>query len=419
MDSGIYSDFILAIALILLGGRIGGELTERYLKQPPVLGELVVGIIISPFALGGLIGNPIIFNFAIIKGAYGISDFSPLRIVSEIAIIVLLFTAGVGTNFKYFIRNIPKGSVVALGGAIVPFAFCFLVAMGVVSEGGIISWLFIGAAFTATSIGITVRVLMDLGRMHTKSATLILVAAVIDDIIGIIILSSVLSMSRTGYFNVINTVRIMLSGFGAWIFLMFVGARWGNYVSTIILKPFRKSGTTPIVALIIGLLFSYLSTLVDLHPAVGAYLAGLIFAATVEKEDIMEKVEPIMRFLSPFFFVFLGMQVDILLVFDGVVLIIILLIVATLGKFIGCYIPARFIGKLSHKGGMVVGIGMAPRGEICMIIIGAGLLTGAITREIFSVVLAVNIITILTTPIMLKYVIKKLPSPSTPTPVTH
>ncbi len=402
MGLEIYYKFILAFAIILLAARIGGELARRYLKQPPVLGELLIGIVISPFALGGLINDPIIMNFAIIRDAYGLHEFSPMEIISHIAIVILLFVAGLETDIRSFTKNILPGSTVALGGVIVPFIIAFLITSVLGYEYGLVGWLFMGAALTATSVGVTVRLFLDMGRLQTKPGTIIVVAAVMDDIISIVILSMVVSIARTGSLGLLKAAIILVSGFGSWFILLMVGMQWNKHISSYLLKPFRRSGTVPVAALLIGFLIAYLVTLVNLHPIVGAYLAGLMFAATAEKEEILDMTRPLMLFLGPFFFTYLGMQVELPLLLTGAALGLTLLIGAILGKFAGCYVPARMIGRLRHRGAMIVGIGMIPRGEVGLIVAGTGLLTGAISRELFGIAVAVSIVTTLLTPTMLK-----------------
>jgi len=415
MEIDIYFKFILSFALILLAARIGGELFERYLKQPPVLGELVAGIIISPFALGGLINDPIILNFATVHGAFGVSEFNVMEIISEIAVVALLFVAGVETDVRAFLRQGLTGALVAIGGVVLPFAFGYFITMWLAPEAGIVGWLFIGAALTATSIGVTVRILMEMGKLQTRAGTTILVGAVIDDIIGIVILSIVIGISSVaeagGHISVaqvsLEAIRIAAIGFTVWFALLIIGVKFNRYISRFLLNPFRKSGTIPILALIIGFIIAYLVTLVELHPVVGAYVAGLMFAATDEREDIVDKTRPIMLFLAPFFFCYLGMQVDTRLLWAGAVIAAILVIAAVLGKVVGCYIPARFAGRMSHNEGMIVGIGMVPRGEVGLIIAGAGLLAGAIGRDLFGAAVAVSVITTLVAPAMLKPFFKK------------
>jgi Kef-type K+ transport system membrane component KefB len=415
MEISIYFKFILTFGLILLSARIGGELFERYLKQPPVLGELVAGIIISPFALGGLIHDPIILNFATVQGAFGLYEFNVMEIISEIAVVVLLFVAGVETDVNAFLRQGVTGGLVALGGVIFPFIFGYLITMWLAPEAGIAGWLLMGAALTATSIGLTVRILMEMGKFRTRAGTTILVGAVIDDIIGIVILSVVVGISTStkngSELNMahigLNAVKIAAIGFAVWFALLIVGVRLNKYISRFLLSPFRKSGTIPIFALIIGFVIAYLVTLVGLHPVVGAYVAGLMFAATDERQEILDRTRPIMLFLAPFFFCYLGMQVDMRLFWGGAIIAAILTIAAVIGKIAGCYIPARFAGKMSHTESLIVGIGMVPRGEVGLIIAGAGLLAGAIGRDLFGAAVAVSVITTLITPAMLSPFFKK------------
>jgi len=402
MGFEIYYKFILTFAVVLVAAMVGGELARRYLKQPRVLGELVAGMIISPFALGGLVNDPIVMNFATIRGAYGLGEFSPMEVISQISIVILLFGAGIETNVRAFKKNIGPGGAVALGGVILPFILGFLVTMALGNEYGLAGWLFMGAALTATSIGVTVRLFLDMGRLQTKPGTIIVVAAVIDDIISIIILSVVLSVARTGSLGLANATTIMVISLGAWFACLVLATRWHRYISRYFLAFFRKSGTMPIVAIITGFLISYLVTLVGLHPVVGAYLAGLIFSSTAEKDEILQAVRPIMLFMGPFFFTYLGMQVNAVSLWSGLYLGVILLAVAMIGKFVGCYVPARLVGKLRHRGGMIVGIGMIPRGEVGLIVAGVGLVAGAITRELFAVAVFVSIVTTLLTPTILR-----------------
>lgn len=415
MEVEIYFKFILSFALILLAARIGGEIFERYLKQPPVLGELVAGIVISPFALGGLVHDPIILNFATIPGAFGLHEFNVMEVISEIAVIGLLFVAGVETDVRAFLRQGVTGALVAIGGVILPFAFGFFITMWLAPEVKIAGWLFMGATLTATSIGVTVRILMEMGKLQTKTGTTILVGAVIDDIIGIVILSVVVGISAVAKSGQeinaiqvsIDAIRTAVLGFAIWFALLIVGVRFNKYISRFLLVPFKRSGTMPIMAIIVGFLIAYLVTLVGLHPVVGAYVAGLMFAATEEREEIMENTRPIMLFLAPFFFCYLGMQVDMRLLWAGAVIAAVLIVAAVIGKVIGCYIPAKFAGKMSHVDGFIVGIGMVPRGEVGLIIAGAGLLSGAIDRELFGAAVAVSIVTTLIAPAMLKPFFKR------------
>jgi Kef-type K+ transport system membrane component KefB len=406
----VYFKFILSLGLVLIFARIFGELSERYFKQPAVLGELVAGIIISPFLLGGLIHDPIILNFATVHNPFGLQgDFDIMYIIANIAVVILLFQAGVETDIRSFLKQAPTGFAVAFGGVVLPFIGGYFVTRALCPDVGIGGWLFMGAVLTATSIGVTVRILMDMGRLNTPEGTTILVAAVVDDIIGLIILSIVIGLSETGEFEILEVVKIGAIGFAVWFALLAIGIKLNKYISRFLLNPFKSSGTAPIVALIIGFLVAYLVTLVDLHPVVGAYVAGLMFSACQEKEEIIEKGRPIMLFAAPFFFAYLGMMVDLRLFGapGAAVLAVLLIVVAMVGKLIGCYIPARFAGKLSHNSGMIVGVGMVPRAEVGLIVAAAGYIAGAISLGLYGAAVAVCVVTTLVTPAMLKPFFKR------------
>ena len=403
----IYFKLILTFGLVLLAARLGGEIAERYFKQPAVIGELAAGIIISPFLLGGLINDPVILNFAtmeghFISGGLHVENFNPLQIVSEIAVIALLFVAGLETDVRAFVKSALSGALIAIGGVVLPFALGYFAAMYFFPDIGTVGWLFTGAVLTATSIGITVRILMDMGRLGTKEGTIILVAAVIDDILGLVILSVVISMAKTGELSAGGAIITGIIGFAVWLSILFFGYKGHKLISKFLLRPFKDSGLMPITALIIGVLISYGVTLVGLHPVVGAYVAGLMFAATAEREEIIEQTRPIMLFLAPFFFAYLGMQVELGAIGAVILPAFAIIILAVFGKIVGCYIPARFIARCDHKGSLIVGMGMVPRGEVGLIVAGAGLLVGAISRDIFGVAIAVSLVTTLIAPSLLK-----------------
>ncbi len=417
MEAG-YFKFILSLGLVLIFARISGELFERYLKQPAVIGELVAGIIISPFLLGGLVfHDPIILNFATVHNPFGLKgDFDIMYVIANIAVVILLFQAGVETDIKSFLKQAPTGFAVAFGGVILPFIGGYFVTRALCPDVGTGGWLFMGVVLTATSIGVTARILMDMGKLNTREGTTILVAAVVDDIICLIILSVVVSASRTGEVEVLEAVKIGAIGFAVWFALLGLGVKLNKLISRFLLSPFKSSGTAPIVALIVGFLVAYLVTLVGLHPVVGAYVAGLMFSACGEKEEIVEKGRTIMLFAAPFFFAYLGMMVDLRLFgAPGVaVLALVLIAVAIIGKVVGCYIPARLSGKLSHSGGMIVGVGMVPRAEVGLIVAAAGYISGAISLGLYGAAVAVSLVTTLVTPSMLKPFFKKQSAPGGP-----
>lgn len=433
MGVEIYAKFIFSFVLIILVARLGGYVAERFLKQPAIVGELIGGVIISPFALGGLIfhNDPIMLNFALIGGtdsAFGVikdsvfqplihiggQGFSVMQVISEFAIVVLLFVAGVETNIKSFMKQGVAGTFIAIGGVVLPFVFGYFITMAFYPDGPHTAWLFMGAVLVATSIGVTVRILMDMGKLDTRIGTTILVAAVIDDIIGIVVLSVIAKIADAGvHVSAWYVARITLSGFGVWIALLIVGVKLNKYISRFVLNPFKKSGSMPIMALIVGFLIAYLVTLAGLHPVVGAYVAGLMFAACAEKEEIIEKLRPIMLFLAPFFFCYMGMQVDLPAIWSAIVIAIVLIVLAVVGKMVGCFIPAKYVGKMSNAESAIVAVGMVPRGEVGLVVAGVALMIpGALgdtemSRQLFGAAVAVSLFTTLVTPSMLKPLFKR------------
>jgi len=266
----VYYSFLLSIAIILLVARIAGEFFDRYLKQSAVLGELIAGIAISPFALGGLLfpNNPILLNFGTIDEAFGLGEFRVMELLATLAVVILLFHAGTETDVREFVRVGFGGASVALGGVLVPFilGYVVMIAFGFT----FIAALFMGAVLTATSIGI-------------------LVAAVIDDIIGLIVLALVVGVA-SGTPSLTNLVSIGGVAFISWFLILMIGLKFSRQIKRVFLTPFKSTQTSAIMALIVGLLISYVLTLAGLHPVIGAYAAGLMFAATGEGEDIAKSL---------------------------------------------------------------------------------------------------------------------------------
>ena len=405
----VYYSFLLSIAIILLVARLTGEFFDRYLKQSSVLGELIAGIVISPFALGGLLfpNNPILLNFGTIDEAFGLGEFRVMELLATLAIVILLFHAGTETDVREFVRVGFGGASVALGGVLVPFILGYLVMIAFGFT--FVAALFMGAVLTATSIGITVRVLMDLGKLRDKEGTTILVAAVIDDIISLIVLALVVGIA-SGTASLANLASIGAVAFISWFLILMVGLKFSRQIKRIFLTPFKATETSAIMALIVGLFIAYALTLAGLHPVIGAYAAGLMFAATGEGEEIAKSIKPIVAFLAPLFFVYLGMQVNLTILIPVLGLVAAIAIVALVSKVVGCYIPARFVSKLSHKSSLIVGVGMIPRGEVGLIIAGAGLAAGAVSEDLFGVAVIVSIISTLVVPPILKYLTRPVAS---------
>ena len=404
----LVTKLVFQLAVILAVAKIGGEICERYIKIPAVLGELVSGIIIGPFALGGLhiLGFDPLFSLHTSNGHTSAIPISlELFSISQVAAIVLLFAAGLETDLKQFLRFAGPASIIAIGGVAIPFAFgagatLLFKPAGLTGDTLLIAALFIGAIMTATSVGITARVLSDLQKLDSPEGVTILAAAVVDDVLGILILTIVLGMSAPG--AQLSASEITLIGgkaLGFWIGLMVIGILASGYISRIF-SSFRVSGAPVALSLSLAFLCAALAESFGLAMIIGAYSIGLALSNTPMARRIEESVMSVYHALVPIFFVVMGMIVDITSMGSVIVFGSILTILAILSKVLGCGIPALATG-FNKWGSWRIGIGMLPRGEVALIVAGIGLSNGIIGSELFGVSIMMTIITTLLAPIIL------------------
>ena len=404
----LVTKLVFQLAAILIAAKLAGELCERYIKIPPVLGELTAGILIGPFALGGIA----IFGMEPLFGlghAANHSSAIPLSIelfsVSQIAAVVLLFAAGLETDLKQFLKYSGPATLVAIGGVTLPFVFglgitLLLKPAGLDGDALIYSALFIGAIMTATSVGITARVLSDQQKLDSPEGVTILAAAVVDDVLGILILTVVIGVATPG--EAISTSQIaviVVKAIGFWLALMFGGILVSNYISRS-LNAFRVSGAALALALSLAFLSAGLAESFGLAMIIGAYTIGLALSGTPIARRIEEQVMSVYHALVPIFFVVMGMMVDVSAMTGVLMFGAVLTILAILSKVIGCGIPALITG-FNGIGSWRVGIGMLPRGEVALIIAGIGLSRGIIGPDIFGVSIMMTILTPLMAPLIL------------------
>ena len=315
----LVTKLVFQLAAILIAAKLAGELCERYIKIPPVLGELTAGILIGPFALGGIA----IFGMEPLFGlghAANHSSAIPLSIelfsVSQIAAVVLLFAAGLETDLKQFLKYSGPATLVAIGGVTLPFAFglgitLLLKPAGLDGDALIYSAMFIGAIMTATSVGITARVLSAQQKLDSPEGVTILAAAVVDDVLGILILTVVIGVATPG--EAISTSQIAViavKAIGFWLALMFGGILVSNYISRS-LNAFRVSGAALALALSLAFLSAGLAESFGLAMIIGAYTIGLALSGTPIARRIEEQVMSVYHALVPIFFVVMGMMVDV------------------------------------------------------------------------------------------------------------
>jgi Kef-type K+ transport system membrane component KefB len=391
---------LLDLFVIFLAAKLAAELFERF-HQPPVIGELLVGVLIGPHALG-LIGTP---DAGLVAAFHGDSAAAQEAInlvydlVAELGVVVLLFFVGLETRVADILSVGRRAASVATLGVAVPFALGYGLVGPVLSHPQVEA-IFVGAALVATSVGITARVLRDLGVIASRESRIILGAAVIDDILGLVILAVVAGLATTGSVSPVSTAVIAGQALLFTAFVTLVGAgvirRYGLGLNRL------KMDNAPLAVGLLAMLgLATLSASIGLAAIIGAFLAGMVFAEARQHFALEHQALPIYQFLVPFFFVLTGSQVDWRLFLDGGIMGLALAVtaLALIGKVIGCGLGVLGVGRRSMA---IVGVGMAPRGEVGLIIANLGLSLGAIPAQIFSVVVIMSVLTTLAVPPVLR-----------------
>lgn len=397
-EQGALIQVLISLAILLFAAKIFAELFNK-LRLPAVLGELLAGIIVGPFALGSILiyeGKPlVILN-------------ETVRQVGEIAGIVILFIAGLHITPREFLRGGVASFAIGACGVIVPYFLGYYV-FTIYGLGGLQSIL-IATALTATSIAISVTVLKELGRMQTKEAKLILGAAIVDDILAIAVLSVVVTMVQTGNLtpDIIDIVFLILKILGIFAVLL-VGAIViiPKIVNTERLWKARGSIEGIVTASFFGA--SAIAASVGLSPIVGAFSVGMAVASTKIIKRIEEYVDKLEIIFAPLFFAIIGAQVNLTGInLEVLLLSAIVIAVAIFSKLVGCGLPATIFLRNKSKA-MKVGIGMISRGEVGLIVAGIGVTSGALSSNIYTTVILMVAVTTLITPVWLKRAYRKEP----------
>ena len=401
----IVMKLVFQIAVIMLVAKLAGEFTERFLKQPSVLGEILIGVVISPFLLGPYIWIPGLGPLFPVEGHGYVPVSSELYSIAQIAVILLLFIAGLETDLKLFLRYAFPAFVVGMGGVIFSFVFgqVTTVWMGHAESYMAPAALFMGAIMTATSVGITARILSEMKKLNTPEGITILGAAVVDDVLGLIVLSLVMVISEAvlhgggiswGHLGIVS-----LKAFGYWVALLAVWILLAKPVAWL-LRKFKSQGAWVVLILSICFFFAALSEVFGLAMIVGAYAVGLAFSQTDVAEELTEKLSGFYQAFVPVFFVVTGMMVNVFAFKEVLVFGIIITILAILSKVLGCGLPAMTVG-FNIMGGTRVGVGMLPRGEVALIIASTGLARGIISQDIYGVAILMTLVTTLLAPLFL------------------
>lgn len=418
----VITNLVFQLAVIIFAVRIFGKLAVK-VGIPSVLGELIAGIIIGPYALGGIpipgFSNGFFAAPASIAGAV-----SPeLYAFGQIASIILLFSSGLETDLSLFIKYSVSGGIIGLGGVAVSFilgdisAMMILPVLGIPCEGFMdLKCLFLGIMSTATSVGITARILSEKKKMDSPEGVTILASAVFDDVLGIVLLAVVMgivaALGGGGKLTGSAIGLIALKAFGIWLIATVAFILLSKKIARFV-RLFGGTFDFSIAALGVAFLLAGFFEKQSIAMIIGAYTTGLALSGTDIAPIVQERIHGLYKFFVPIFFAVTGMSVDVTQLFTKNVLICggIYTLIGILAKLFGCGGPALLLG-FNVKGGFRIGAGMIPRGEVALIVAGIGLTAKdaagfpVITQDLFGVVILMTLVTTVIAPPILSVSLK-------------
>ena len=396
-------DMILVQIFFLISLAMIAAIVCNLVKVPSVVGEILVGIAISNVAIGGVT----LYSTMQLGDA---NSTEVLSVLSELGIIFLLFTAGLMTPFHELKKVGVTAFLTACGGVLVSVLIVYFVMLGF----GFTSMqsLFLGIALGSTSVGISARAMEQLNVLTTTEARVIISAAIIDDVIGLILLAIISGIASGGEINIVDTAVVGILAVAFVLVSMFICAlitkfRHTDICKNAVAKPRKQRLLSPLpFALIICFGLSALATSLQLAAIIGAFLAGMMFAEFKDIWPSEEKFNSLKEFLVPFFFLFIGINVNLsaLAAGDAWMIAPVLIVLALAGKIIGCGVGALRLGK---KSATIVGMGMTPRGEVTIIIAALGLSIGVLTDAQYGSLVAVVIVVAVLAPFLISMAFKR------------
>ncbi len=370
-----FRELLLSLVVVWLAAKAAGEAMER-IGQTAVLGELLAGVIVGPGVLSL------------------VHDSEVLHALAELGVLILLFQVGLESDLDDLLRAGVQATLVAVVGVVVPFAAGFALMHGL-GHPPLLA-IFVGAMLTATSVGITARVLADLGRLQDAAARVVLGAAVVDDILGLIILAVVTGIAHTGGVSI--TAVSLLTG-TAVVFLV-VAIVLGVRLAPLLIRwigRMQARGTLIVYSLVFAVALAVIADMVGLATIIGAFAAGLVLGTTERRQHVEHRINPIADLLVPVFFVTVGMKVQPAMLnpfaenaqFGTAVVLTALAVVSKLAAGLAVY--QRGVRRWP------VAVGMVPRGEVGLIFAGVGLSAGVIAADLYSALVVVVMLVMLTT----------------------
>ncbi|MGB3308697.1 MAG: cation:proton antiporter [Nodosilinea sp.] len=418
----VLASVLLSLIVVYLAAKIGGELCAR-INLPAVLGELVGGVLVGVSAMhlivfpegGGEVPSLLMKLVGMTAGLSPEGLFKVFQgesevvsVLAELGVIILLFEIGLESDLKELIRVGPQAAMVAVVGVVAPFAAG---TVGLIALFGIdtIPAVFAGAALTATSIGITAKVLAEMQQLSSKEGQIIIGAAVLDDVLGIIVLAVVASLAKTGEIEILNVVYLIAGAATFLVGSILVGRLLSPYF-VMVVNQMRTRGQVITSSLIFAFVLSYIAAAIQLEAILGAFAAGLILAETSKHKELEEQISPIADMLVPIFFITVGARTDLSVLNPlepanraGLVIASFLVVVAIVGKVIAGFV---IVGQ-PNINRLAVGVGMIPRGEVGLVFAGVGAASGVLTESLEAAIIVMVIFTTFLAPPLLRVVFKE------------
>lgn len=418
---------LLSLVVVYLASKVGGEICAR-IDLPPVLGELVAGVVVGISALHLLVFPDGVESFdeSLLMGLLNLTSTADAQslsaifdaasevvsVLAEMGVVILLFEIGLESDLKELLKVGPQATVVAIVGVVTPFA---LGTVGLVTLFGVplVPAIFAGAALTATSIGITAKVLAEIQKLTSREGQIIIGAAVLDDVLGIIVLAVVASLAREGTVEISNVIYLIAS---ATVFL--IGSIWVgrllNPVFVSLVNGLKTRGQLLVAALIFAFTLAYIADVIQLEAILGSFAAGLILAETEKRRELEEQIIPIADMLVPVFFVCVGAKTDISVLNpfvpenrEGLIIAAFLILVAIVGKVVTGF--AVFGQPGINR--LAIGVGMVPRGEVGLVFAAVGSASGALSKSLNAAVIVMVILTTFLAPPVLRIVFNQKEAP--------
>jgi Kef-type K+ transport system membrane component KefB len=382
------TSFVLQLSILLVAALAGGLLIKKF-GYPVALGELIVGIILGPS----------VFNL--------ITDQATVSVFAELGAIILLFYIGLETQINDLKKQLLPSLTVGVLGAIIPMALCYYTALAFNISNS--EALFLGVVFTATSIGITIRLLRDMGKLNNPIGLTVLGAGIVDDVVAVVLLSVVLS-TLAGAASVTTIGLVIVKAIAFWAVMVLFGSK----VLVKIIDRLKFDDEYIILFLLAYcFLASYISAIIGLSAIVGAFAAGLPLTRQQAKvRMVLDQTKSLYMFFVPIFFISIGTLINLSVFGQAAYLGLVITAVAFIGKILGSYIAAR-LNKFSNKDALKIGISMTPRGEMGLIVASLGLTSGLISTGTYSIaVMAVILTTFIAIPILKMALSDKKSKPS-------